>query len=124
MKARQPEDTDRLFGEHVNAGEVDAAAALYEDEAVLVVPGGEPVRGRAAIRAAIAQLVAADLRLAMKVTTVLRSGDVAVLYNDWTGSMAGPDGERVEIRGKAIEVVRRQADGSWLFVVDDPNARG
>ncbi len=28
------------------------------------------------------------------------------------------------LAGKAIEVVRRQADGTWRFAIDDPYARG
>jgi len=47
-----------------------------------------------------------------------------VLYNDWTGTMKGPDGAPVKMAGKAIEIVRRQPDGTWRFVVDDPFARG
>ena len=70
-------------------------------------------------------MVAAKARLTMNVTKVLRGGDdVAVLYNDWRMTVTGPDGKAQESSGKAIEIVRRQADGSWKFVVDDPNARG
>ena len=50
--------------------------------------------------------------------------DIAVLYNDWNLSANGRDGKRIERAGKAIEIVRRQADGTWLFVFDDPYARG
>jgi len=38
--------------------------------------------------------------------------------------VAGPDGAIIEQRGKAVEVVRRQADGTWRFAIDDPFARG
>ena len=34
-----------------------------------------------------------------------------------------PDGKTVEMTGKAVEVVCRQADGSWKFAVDDPFSR-
>lgn len=123
MAAREPEDVDRLFGERVNAGDVDGVVALYEPGAVLLGPAGEPAEGRDAIRAAVTQFVQAGLQLQMEVVKVVRCGDVAVLYNDWSGSRKGAGGAEVRIAGKAIEVVRRQADGSWLFAVDDPNAR-
>jgi hypothetical protein len=29
----------------------------------------------------------------------------------------------MQLSGKAIEVCRRQPDGTWLFVIDDPYAR-
>jgi len=34
------------------------------------------------------------------------------------------DGTVHEARGKAVEVVRRQPDGRWLFAIDDPFGRG
>jgi hypothetical protein len=30
MTPRTPEDVDRLFGEHMNAGDLDALVGLYE----------------------------------------------------------------------------------------------
>jgi ketosteroid isomerase-like protein len=58
------------------------------------------------------------------IKVVAGAGDLAVLYNDWAMSATDPDGKATERTGKAIEVVRRQADGSWRFVVDDPYGRG
>jgi ketosteroid isomerase-like protein len=56
---------------------------------------------------------------------VVQSGDdLAMVYNDWHMSAKRPDGQPVEASGKAIEVVRRQPDGTWRFILDDPYARG
>jgi uncharacterized protein (TIGR02246 family) len=123
MAARTPEDVDRLFGETINAGDLEGAVALYEPGATLVLPEGD-VTGTAAIREALVPLLAAKLQLRMNVVKVVRAGDVAVLYNEFSGSATGPDGAKVEMQGKAMEVVRRQADGTWRFIVDDPYARG
>jgi ketosteroid isomerase-like protein len=63
--------------------------------------------------------------LDLKVVQVLGTGqDLALVYNDWHLSAARPDGTRFDTSGKAIEVVRRQPDGTWLFAIDDPFARG
>ena len=124
MAAKTPEEVDRLFEEGVNAGDVDGVLALYEPGATLVMPEGD-LRGSAAFRESTEQMIAAQLRVRLKVTKVVRVGeDLAVLYNDWSGSIMGPDGQPTAMTGKAIEVVRRQADGTWRFVVDDPWARG
>jgi len=32
----------------------------------------------------------------------------------------GPDGERVTLTGHNADVLRRQSDGSWRFVIDNP----
>jgi ketosteroid isomerase-like protein len=59
------------------------------------------------------------------VVRVVSAGeDLALVYNDWRMSAKGRDGKPMERTGKAVEVVRRQADGTWRFAIDDPYARG
>jgi len=123
VKAQSPEDVDALFAERINAGDVAGVVALYESDAILVMPDGEQ-RGSIAIGEGVAALTAAQLRLRMNVVKVVRAGDIAVLYNDWSGQARDADGAVVAMAGRAIEVVRRQPDGSWRFVFDDPYARG
>ncbi len=119
MAARSPEDVDRLFGEYVNTGNLDALVGLYEPGAALAfVPGAAPLVGTAAIREGLAGFLAAKPRIEMHVVKVIHAGDdLAILYNDWRQTAPEP------LAGKALEVVRRQADGTWRFVVDDPFAR-
>ncbi|HJY80194.1 MAG TPA: DUF4440 domain-containing protein [Candidatus Binatia bacterium] len=124
MAPKIPEDVDRMFEERVNAGDLEGALALYEPGAKLVSPDGE-ITDAAALPDTLGQMLAVQLRLNMKVTKVIRIGDdLAVLYNEWTGSTTGTNGQPTAMAGKAIEVVRQQADGTWRFIVDDPWARG
>jgi len=123
MVATNPEDLDRLFAEGVNRGAAAAVAALYEKDGVLLL-GGEMHQGSDTIRGVLEGMVAAGTRIDMSVTRVVRVGDLAMVYNDWQMSGLGPDGKPRQSSGKAIEVVRRQADGTWKYVLDDPNARG
>lgn len=125
MSARTPADVDRLFGEYVNAGQLDALLDLYEPTASLVGLDGSVATGHAALRAALGAILASRPRLTMHVTRVVEDGSgIAILYNDWRGSFTGADGAVVERAGKALEIVRRQPDGTWRFVIDDPMARG
>jgi ketosteroid isomerase-like protein len=124
MTARSPEDVDRLFGEYVNAGRLDDLVALYEPEGSLVQPTGTAT-GHAALREALGALLAAKATIRMHVVKVSRGGgDVALLYNEWSATATGPDGAPVSMSGKAREIVRRQPDGSWRFVIDDPYGGG
>ncbi len=125
MAARTPEDCDRLFAECTNAGDLDGLVALYESHATLVPQAGNPVSGKESIRAGLAGLINLKPKITMNVFQVLKAGtDLAVLYNDWNATATGPDGKPMSMAGKALEVVRRQPDGTWLFAVDDPFARG
>jgi uncharacterized protein (TIGR02246 family) len=122
---RTPEDCDHLFERHLNAGDIEAVVALYEPGASLLNQDGTAAVGPTAIRAAVAAFAEMKPRLRMNIVKTIRvNDDLAVLYNDWTATIPSPDGAPAEIAGKAIEVMRRQPDGTWRFVVDDPFARG
>lgn len=122
MSARTPEDCDRLFAERVNSGDLDGVLALYEDRGCYVLHDGVAT-GPAAIRPVVEQLMASKPRLECEVKRVVRAGGLALLYNDWRVTVGGDDDLSIERTGKALELVRRQADGTWLFVIDDPYGR-
>lgn len=124
MAALTPEDVDRLFGECFNAGDVEGLVSLYERGGTLLAQDGTELVGHAAIRAWATEILQAKPRIEMKVLKVVQGGgDVAAVYNDWKLWIAAADGKEMEVSGKAAEIVRRQADGTWLFVIDDPNMR-
>lgn len=123
--ATSPEACDHLFGEHVNAGDLEALLALYEPGCSLVRRDGGVARGHAEIRQVFERLLAMQAKMSTEIVKVVQSGpDLAMVYNDWRMSATRPDGQPVEAGGKAIEVVRRQPDGTWRFILDDPFARG
>jgi uncharacterized protein (TIGR02246 family) len=124
MLPHKPEDWPRLFEEHLNAGDLVAAIELYDVNASFVPLSGETIVGRDAIRPKLAELIRMKARLHGEVLRVLTASDVALLYTDWQGTTVDPSGKTVEIRSKAIELVRRQPDGTWKLIVGDPSARG
>lgn len=109
-KAMTPEDITRLFVERSNAGDADGVAALYEEDAVLAYPPGSVTVGRSAIRNLWAAVLASAPRFEPEPPLpTLVSGDLALT------STPPRDGA-----GARAQVVRRQADGSWLRVLDQP----
>lgn len=123
MSARTPEDCDRLFAERVNAGDLAGVLALYEDRGCYVLRDGVAT-GAAAISPIVEQMIAARSRLVCDVKRVVHAGEgLALLYNDWRLTLGADDDMAVERSGRALELVRRQVDGTWLFVIDDPYGR-
>jgi ketosteroid isomerase-like protein len=111
-QAAQPEDLARLFVERANAADADGLAELYELDAVLGFPPGRVTVGRDAIRAVCEQLVAQRpvFELEEPLPT-LRHGDLALTATrpaDGTGGRA--------------QVAHRQLDGTWLRILDRPEA--
>jgi ketosteroid isomerase-like protein len=99
--------------------------AMYEPEARLLAPtSGELITGHERIRTVLAGLIRSQGQLDSHIVRSATIGDVAVLYTDFRGSMVGASGEAQEVRQQAIEVLRRQADGSWKLIFGDPLARG
>ena len=122
MTAPTPADVDRLFGEAISRGDVEAALACYEEGASLVPQPGQIVTGAAALREAVGGFAALKGTLDIRVEEVVEAGDLALLRSRWTLRGTGPDGQPLEMAGAGAEVVRRQADGSWRFVIDHPFA--
>ena len=58
--------------------------------------------------------------LDLKVTRVLEASGLALVIDVWTFAGTGPDGKPVKMAGRSADVLRRQADGSWRFVIDNP----
>ncbi|WP_250288029.1 YybH family protein [Streptomyces atroolivaceus] len=109
-KALRPEDITRLFVERSNAGDAAGVAALYEEEAVLAFPPGEVTVGREAIRVLWEKVLAGRPHFEQEPPLpTLVSGDIALT------STPPKDGS-----GARAQVVRRQSDGSWLRVLDQP----
>jgi len=122
MPARKPEECDTLLGEAINRGDLEAAVALYEPNAAFVQEPGKVVTGHAAVRAAMSGFLALKPKLSIQVNAIQNGGgDIALLQSKWSLTGTGPDGKPMSMSGNGVEVVRRQSDGTWKFIIDNPN---
>ena len=109
-KAFKPEDLTRLFVERANAKDAAGIAELYEEDAVMAYPPGQQTVGRDAIRALWAELLPKVGRFEPEPPLpTLISGDIALT------ATPPKDGA-----GARAQVVRRQPDGTWLRLLDQP----
>jgi uncharacterized protein (TIGR02246 family) len=115
-----PEEALNAIAEGINTGNLDALMTLYEPEAVFAAEPGTLNHGLSSIREALAGFIAMKGRLNLKVTRVLEASDLALVATVWSFAGIGPEGEPVNLKAKSADVLRRQADGSWRFVIDNP----
>jgi len=107
--AAQPEDLGRYFLERANAGDVEGIVALYEPEAVPALPSGRLAAGHEEIRKVYAELLADKPSFGSAgQRPAIRNGDLALTSTRLPGG------------GATVEVARRQPDGSWRWVIDQP----
>jgi uncharacterized protein (TIGR02246 family) len=109
-RAWKPEDITRLFVERANAKDAEGIAELYEQDAVMAYPPGQRTVGRNAIRElferALPHMPVVEPETPLP---TLISGDLALT------STPPKDGS-----GARAQVVRRQPDGTWLRLIDQP----
>jgi len=120
MAARKPEDCHRLFAETFSAGNLDALMALYEPRAHLVPQPGQPAVSGPAARDALQRFLTLKPSIRIDTLSVVQAADIALLRSKWTLTGTGPDGKPITMANRGTEVVRRQPDGTWRFVVDQP----
>ena len=91
-----------------------ALAALYSDDAVVMPPGGEFVKGRAAIDATFAEVNPAGITMDLEVSDLMVSGDLVVDTGGWTAT--DPAGTHLD-HGKYLAVWKK-TDHGWKMVRD------
>lgn len=117
-----PHALNQIWCDAFNAGDLPALMATYEPDAVIVPgPGAEPLRGHAAIEAALTWFLGLGGKIRFTPRHWLEQGDLALASIAFTlDGGADADGHPVVLHGVTAEVLRRQPDGSWRYVVDHP----
>ncbi len=119
--ARTPEGLHALLEHTFNHADLDVYTDAHEDDATLVVPPeGSTVHGRDNIRAAIEPMFTRQPRLTSVVQKKLEGNGLALTHARWTLQVRDDDGKPTELTGRGTIVSRRQPDGTWKIVLDDP----
>jgi uncharacterized protein (TIGR02246 family) len=115
-----PEQLLESIVDGINSGNLEGLLTLYEDQAAFAAQPGTLAHGLEGIRGALAGFIAMKGILDLKVTRVLEAGGLALVTGVWTFDGTGPDGQPVTLTGRNADVLRRQPDRSWRFVIDNP----
>lgn len=99
------------------AQDLDAKMALLTDDAVLIMPGREPIEGLEAIRSWQAQsyaMVNHNCVDQVRIDEALIDGDLAIVRGRFAGRVAFKDGSReFDQAGYFVNVLARDAAGEW-----------
>jgi len=108
----------RAWADHIAAAEkkdVAAVVAMYADDVVYIIDGGEEVRGRAAIEKMEATALAScDVLAAIHTIEALTlAGDAAYELGTVAGSIKKPDQPPEHMTFHFMAMWQRQRDGTW-----------
>ena len=120
MAAQSPEDMVRVWSDAFNRADLDALLNCYEEGGTLTRRSEPPITGHPAIRALFSSMLAGSPTIEVSTRKIVRGGDLALCYHDWTLRAKNPDGTPMTVSGKSVEVLRRQPDATWKYILDDP----
>lgn len=114
MAATSPEEICTLFQQYMAEGDLEAVMSVYDPDAVFLNQSREVTKGREELQRELAPLVARKPRFDFTIKQIVEADDIALMHTHWT--VSGPQPMQVH----AIEVARRQPDGTWRWLIGDP----
>ena len=115
-----PIDTVNELSDAISRGDLEAALALYEPNAVLVAQPGQLARGSTELRAALGRFIGLKPELRSETQNVIEVGDMALYTGRWILRGTDSSGQTMTMGGVSSDILRRQRDGRWLIAVDNP----
>ena len=116
MAATEPSQVIEQFTEFFNSGDLEGLASLYEDGAAFIPEPGTVRSDAAGLRAALQGFLEMKGTMTIVSTSAVVTGELALTHSHWRLDI--PGGEAME--HTSAEVARRQPDGSWKYVIDNP----
>lgn len=110
-KALNPSEISELFVEFINSGNLEGVVSLFEDNAMIVIGKDNMfAKGKDEIRTYFSQMLSHNPQFdTVHHQQPIINGDIALTSS------------RVPNAFVTVEVSRKQADGSWLWFIDQPN---
>lgn len=121
-KITDPDMAHALFVKAINEKNIDQLCAMYTDDAVMVLRDGKlEVSGQRSIRRVFSIMVGMVETLQIETVYQVESDDTVLFRSRYSSVYKTPDGKTQEVVSSGIEVLERQADGTWLFSIDHQN---
>ena len=115
FKVNMPHEMNQTFAHAFNTRDINNLMALYEENAVLRIDAEKTFSGKDVIAIELQKLLLMPGKMLSRNNFCIEHGDIALLRADH--SIVNTDGATI-FSGSSAEVVRRQSDSSWLYIID------
>lgn len=104
--------------------DINAVLSSYEKGAAVMFEPGSPVSDTELLKQMFQGAFQINPEFSYpKGHEVYISNDIALHIAPWVMTGTAPDGTAVSNSGLSVAVLRKQADGHWLMVLDNPNGQ-
>jgi ketosteroid isomerase-like protein len=114
MHANDPAELPLVFQRHFNDRDLDGLLSNYYAEDATYAPLPGVVVSGDELRTSIGRLLDLGHDIAVQVRHTLIAGDTALIVLDWQIDALG-------MHGTATDVARRQPNGTWRCIIDNPH---
>jgi len=115
FKVSSPQDMNQTFARAFNSRDINNLLELYEESAILRIDSEESYVGKGVIEIELQKLLSLPGEMISLNNFCIEFEDIALLRADH--SIVNQEGETI-FSGSSAEVVRRQSDNSWLYIID------
>uniref|UniRef100_UPI004048FAF5 YybH family protein n=1 Tax=Fulvivirga sp. TaxID=1931237 RepID=UPI004048FAF5 len=113
-------DTVLKMTKNFHNKDMDGVMNSYEGNAVIVFQPGMPVQEQRLKRQMFQGFFDVNPTFTYDGHEVFINGDIAIHLTPWVMNGTAPDGSVITQKGLSIAVLRKQEDGEWLMIFDDP----
>jgi len=113
-RANTPQDICLLFRKYMHEGNIDAVLSVYDPDVVFLNHNRVPRQGLDDLRQELAPFVNAKATFDFTSKQIVEADGIALMHTQWR--ISGPEVRSVY----AVEVARRQPDGTWRWLIGDP----
>ncbi len=102
---------------------IDKVMSCYEPNAVVVFEPESPVSDATVLREMFTGMSMANPVFTYKGHEVFINGNIATHIAPWKMKAKSPDGTEINQSGLSVAVLRKQKDGNWLMIFDNPHGQ-
>ena len=111
---KQAKDVHTSLAQAFNTKDLATVLSMYDSTGIFVPEPGRPVSGKEKFEEAVKAILAIPGTMEIRTVYCLETDNLAIGRSQWGIT----DGDEVRVSSKGIELMRRQADGTWKILID------